>query len=346
MPAVELVERFSKSPGPGGQSVNTTDSRVELELDLAVLHGAHRRPARPGAAALAVGTDHRRGVRAPLPAPQPRRRARAARRPAARGAGTAPAAAPAHPALPRGQGAAAQGEEGARLDQGPPRPGAGPGPAGLEADAAAVAGRGTAYDVALRVGGLGELRLVVDQALLQVGVAGARGCARRGCRRSWRCRSRPWPPGCRRASARSTAASPCRRGTSAAPARRSPAAASPRRACPGRWAAPPAPAMTTDSPRVWACWPHSIISVGIRCAETTSASHATPSSVRISPAACMTGQSESEPITMPTFAVAASSGWVRLAHVPTRSRCPGRRGTRRRRAAPARGSRRGRRRRR
>jgi ribosome-associated protein len=35
VPAVELVERFSKSPGPGGQSVNTTDSRVELELDVA-----------------------------------------------------------------------------------------------------------------------------------------------------------------------------------------------------------------------------------------------------------------------------------------------------------------------
>src|SRR6478735_12315176 len=75
---------------------------------------------------------------------------------------------------------------------------------------------------------------------------------------------------------------------------------------PGRWAAPPAPAMTTDSPRVWACRPHSIISVGIRCAENTSASHATPSSVRISPAACMTGQSESEPITMPTNACVVS----------------------------------------
>jgi ribosome-associated protein len=35
VPAAELVERFSKSPGPGGQSVNTTDSRVELELDVA-----------------------------------------------------------------------------------------------------------------------------------------------------------------------------------------------------------------------------------------------------------------------------------------------------------------------
>jgi ribosome-associated protein len=34
VPATELVERFSRSPGPGGQSVNTTDSRVELELDI------------------------------------------------------------------------------------------------------------------------------------------------------------------------------------------------------------------------------------------------------------------------------------------------------------------------
>jgi ribosome-associated protein len=35
VPAAELVERFSRSPGPGGQSVNTTDSRVELEYDVA-----------------------------------------------------------------------------------------------------------------------------------------------------------------------------------------------------------------------------------------------------------------------------------------------------------------------
>jgi ribosome-associated protein len=34
VPAGELVERFSRSSGPGGQSVNTTDSRVELGLDL------------------------------------------------------------------------------------------------------------------------------------------------------------------------------------------------------------------------------------------------------------------------------------------------------------------------
>ncbi|GAB2444803.1 alternative ribosome rescue aminoacyl-tRNA hydrolase ArfB [Nocardioides hungaricus] len=35
IPDSELVERFSRSPGPGGQSVNTTDSRVELEYDVA-----------------------------------------------------------------------------------------------------------------------------------------------------------------------------------------------------------------------------------------------------------------------------------------------------------------------
>lgn len=35
VPASELVERFSRSPGPGGQSVNTTDSRVELVYDVA-----------------------------------------------------------------------------------------------------------------------------------------------------------------------------------------------------------------------------------------------------------------------------------------------------------------------
>ncbi|MGH3349114.1 MAG: alternative ribosome rescue aminoacyl-tRNA hydrolase ArfB [Nocardioides sp.] len=33
IPDSELNERFSRSPGPGGQSVNTTDSRVELEWD-------------------------------------------------------------------------------------------------------------------------------------------------------------------------------------------------------------------------------------------------------------------------------------------------------------------------
>ncbi len=35
IPARELTWRFSRSSGPGGQGVNTTDSRVELSLDVA-----------------------------------------------------------------------------------------------------------------------------------------------------------------------------------------------------------------------------------------------------------------------------------------------------------------------
>jgi ribosome-associated protein len=35
IPPEELSWRFSRSPGPGGQSVNTTESRVELSYDLA-----------------------------------------------------------------------------------------------------------------------------------------------------------------------------------------------------------------------------------------------------------------------------------------------------------------------
>ena len=35
IPAAELHERFSRSSGPGGQGVNTADSRVELSFDVA-----------------------------------------------------------------------------------------------------------------------------------------------------------------------------------------------------------------------------------------------------------------------------------------------------------------------
>ena len=35
IPESELAWRFSRSSGPGGQSVNTTDSRVELSFDVA-----------------------------------------------------------------------------------------------------------------------------------------------------------------------------------------------------------------------------------------------------------------------------------------------------------------------
>lgn len=37
VPAADLQWRFSRAGGPGGQGVNTTDSRVELSLDLAAL---------------------------------------------------------------------------------------------------------------------------------------------------------------------------------------------------------------------------------------------------------------------------------------------------------------------
>jgi ribosome-associated protein len=37
IPGGELRERFSRSSGPGGQSVNTADSRVELLFDVAAL---------------------------------------------------------------------------------------------------------------------------------------------------------------------------------------------------------------------------------------------------------------------------------------------------------------------
>jgi ribosome-associated protein len=45
VPEEELTERFSRSSGPGGQSVNTADSRVELLWDItasAVLDGWQR----------------------------------------------------------------------------------------------------------------------------------------------------------------------------------------------------------------------------------------------------------------------------------------------------------------
>ena len=35
IPEADIIERFSRSSGPGGQSVNTTDSRVELVFDAA-----------------------------------------------------------------------------------------------------------------------------------------------------------------------------------------------------------------------------------------------------------------------------------------------------------------------
>jgi ribosome-associated protein len=59
IPEAELVERFSRSSGPGGQSVNTTDTRVELVFDAAgssVLSDAQR--ARLGTIRV-VASEHR-----------------------------------------------------------------------------------------------------------------------------------------------------------------------------------------------------------------------------------------------------------------------------------------------
>ena len=39
LPASDFTERFSRASGPGGQGVNTTDSRVQLSLDLAACSG-------------------------------------------------------------------------------------------------------------------------------------------------------------------------------------------------------------------------------------------------------------------------------------------------------------------
>jgi ribosome-associated protein len=64
IPSAELVERFSRSSGPGGQSVNTSDSRVELEYDVstsAVLTDSQRARAvgTLGSPVVVVASEHR-----------------------------------------------------------------------------------------------------------------------------------------------------------------------------------------------------------------------------------------------------------------------------------------------
>jgi lysylphosphatidylglycerol synthetase-like protein (DUF2156 family) len=58
---------------------------------------------------------------------------------------------------------------------------------------------------------------------------------------------------------------------------------------PGRWAAPPAPAMMIRNPCSAAPLPNSIMSIGIRCAEMTRATALTPNSAKTSTASRMTG---------------------------------------------------------
>jgi hypothetical protein len=69
---------------------------------------------------------------------------------------------------------------------------------------------------------------------------------------------------------------------------------------PGRWAAPPAPAMSTLRPRAAAVCPYSSIRCGVRWAETTRTSAGTPNSARASAAARIVLRSESLPMTTPT----------------------------------------------
>lgn len=73
VPETELTERFSRSSGPGGQSVNTADSRVELEFDVAassVLNGPQRArvlaalgPRLTGGRLVVVASEHRSQLR-------------------------------------------------------------------------------------------------------------------------------------------------------------------------------------------------------------------------------------------------------------------------------------------
>jgi ribosome-associated protein len=53
IPPDELGWRFSRSPGPGGQSVNTADTRVELSYDLAASAALPERQKERALAALA-----------------------------------------------------------------------------------------------------------------------------------------------------------------------------------------------------------------------------------------------------------------------------------------------------
>ena len=70
---------------------------------------------------------------------------------------------------------------------------------------------------------------------------------------------------------------------------------------PGRCAAPPAPAIITLIPRSRAVLAYSTILSGVRCADTTSASHSTPNDSRTLTAADMVSQSLLLPIITPTF---------------------------------------------
>lgn len=59
IPEAELIERFSRSSGPGGQSVNTTDTRVELVFDGSVSSVLTEDEQRRIGAIRVVASEHR-----------------------------------------------------------------------------------------------------------------------------------------------------------------------------------------------------------------------------------------------------------------------------------------------
>ncbi|MDL5154497.1 aminoacyl-tRNA hydrolase [Actinomycetospora termitidis] len=63
LPAHALTWRFSRSSGPGGQGVNTTDSRVELLVDLAALPDPERLVERLGPVLHVTASEHRSQLR-------------------------------------------------------------------------------------------------------------------------------------------------------------------------------------------------------------------------------------------------------------------------------------------
>ena len=71
---------------------------------------------------------------------------------------------------------------------------------------------------------------------------------------------------------------------------------------PGKWAAPPAPAIIISRPRPAASDAYDTRSAGVRCADTTLVSNGIPSEVSVSAVDERVSQSDWEPIISPTRA--------------------------------------------
>ena len=112
IPGAELSWRFSRSPGPGGQSVNTADSRVELSFDLAASTALP-----PMLQERAMRALHGRLTGGVLTVTASEHRAQPDVSPAHRGHGATARAAAADQAHPWVQGAQAHGQEAAIPDE-------------------------------------------------------------------------------------------------------------------------------------------------------------------------------------------------------------------------------------